>query len=83
MKLKCLWFVSLALLGASCTHMISADAVDGTLRRVADRHDAYVQADPQLSDLERRADLRDTQLLRQALDTAEGKAPATQPTTQP
>ena len=59
-------------------HMISADAVDGTLRGVIARHDAYVQKDAKLTAAQRQADLLDTQLLIADLNAAEGIA-----TTQP
>jgi hypothetical protein len=55
---------------------IQATAVDGTFRRVADRHDKYIASDASLSPLEKRIDLRDTELLRGVLDAAK---PATQP----
>lgn len=65
----------LALAGVltSCTppsNYIRSEAVDGPFRGVADRHDAYVNADESLDDLERRIYLRDTELLRRLLDEA-------------
>jgi hypothetical protein len=44
--------------------------VDGTFRRVAARHDKYIADDITLSPLEKRIDLRDTELLRGVLDAA-------------
>jgi hypothetical protein len=58
---------------------LNVNAVDGTFRRVADRHDAYVAQDPALDDLHRRVALRDTALLRSTLDAAKRSA-TTQPT---
>lgn len=64
-------FLLCALCLTGCaTNMIRADAIDGTLRRVAERHDVYIQADPDLDELERDIYLRDTELLRRLLDEA-------------
>lgn len=52
------------------TGTIQADAVDGTFRRVAERHDRYIAADPGLSAVEKSVSLRDTGLLRAVLDAA-------------
>lgn len=70
-------FTALVLI-AGCATGINPAAVDGAFRRVADRHDRYVNADALLSPLEKRIDLRDTELLRGVLDAAK-KTPATQP----
>lgn len=64
-----------ALAGCSANG-INPAAVDGAFRRVADRHDKYVNADDTLSPIEKRIDLRDTTLLRGVLDAAK---PSTQP----
>ena len=53
------------------TGMIRAEAVDGTLRAVAGRHDKYITADSTLVDIERRIYLRDTELLTHLLDEAQ------------
>lgn len=58
------------LTGCAGPGMIDSANVDGTLRDVLDRHDAYVDTDEGLSDLERRAYLRDAQLLREVLNEA-------------
>jgi hypothetical protein len=62
--------------GCATSGTIRAAAVDSTFRRVADRHDKYINADPTLSDLEKRVDLRDTAVLRGVLD--EANKPTTQ-----
>lgn len=71
---KCVGFLCLAAcaLGVGCApkHTINADAIDGPLYRVSDRHDAYVQNDESLSDVERSTALRDTELLRKVTDEA-------------
>ena len=66
----------LAVTGCASTGTIRAAAVDSTFRRVADRHDKYVNSDANLSPLEKSVDLRDTAVLRGVLDAA--KAPTTQ-----
>ena len=43
---------------------IRADMVEGTVLRVADRHDVYTNADVSLNRDERKRNLRDTELLR-------------------
>lgn len=60
------------------TGSLRVAAVEGAFRRVAIRHDNYVNVDPSLTPLERRIDLRDTELLRAAIEAAKG-----QPTTRP
>jgi hypothetical protein len=61
--------VSLACL-TSCTGMISAASVDPLIRTVSDRHDAYVNGDQSLSQVQRETYLRSTTLLRKLLDEA-------------
>lgn len=68
---------------AGSSGTIRAAAVDSTFRRVAARHDAYVNGDATLPPLAKTIALQDTALLRGVLDEA-GKtvtpaAPATQP----
>jgi hypothetical protein len=80
-RIASLLFLTLALCSlvavAGCqSGTIQAAAVDGAFRRVAARHDVYVASDPLLSPLEKRIDLRDTELLRGVLNAAK---PATQP----
>jgi hypothetical protein len=70
--------LALVLLAGCGATGINPAAVDGAFRRVAARHDAYIQADNDLSPIEKRIDLRDTELLRGVLDAAK-KTPATQP----
>ena len=45
-------------------------SIEGSLRRVVKRHDAYVKADGALKALEKRVNLRDTELLEKAVATA-------------
>lgn len=63
--------ISLVLLcGCGTPGYIRADAIDGTVKRIRQRHDFYVKADSELAPLERRANLRDTELLETALNEA-------------
>lgn len=56
---------------ASCQMgMIRADAIDGPVNRIADRHDAYVQEDASLSDEEKSIYLRSSELLRRIIAEA-------------
>jgi hypothetical protein len=59
-----------SVVGCTGPGVIQAQAIDGSVRRVADRHDEYVQRDQFMSELERRIALRDTELLRKVLDEA-------------
>lgn len=66
---RILAIVALVAVLPSCkVGMLSADLIDGSLRGIADRHDAYVQVDPGLTDLERKVFLRDTEIVRRILD---------------
>lgn len=49
---------------------VSVSAIEGSVRIVADRHDAYVAADTGLSESERQTRLRTTELLRQVVNEA-------------
>jgi hypothetical protein len=56
---------------ASCqTGMIRADAIDGPVNRITERHDAYVREDDSLSDEEKAIYLRSSELLRRILAEA-------------
>jgi hypothetical protein len=56
---------------ASCqTGMIRADAIDGPVNRITDRHDAYVKADDSLSNEEKSIYLRSSELLRRVIAEA-------------
>ena len=57
--------------GGCSTSTIRVEAIADPVRLVADRHDAYIQADDTLSDLERETYLRTTSLLRQVIEEAE------------
>ena len=50
--------------------MIRAEAIEGTLRRTLHRHQTYTKNNETLSDLQRRVDLRDGELLERVLDAA-------------
>ena len=55
----------------SCqTGMIRADAIDGPVKRIADRHDSYVKEDASLSDEEKSIYLRSSELLRRIIAEA-------------
>ena len=56
--------------GCSPAGYIRADAVDGTLRRVVRRHKTYTKADESLTELERKLNLRDGELLIETLNAA-------------
>jgi hypothetical protein len=65
--------VSLSVVGCSPSGTIRADSVREHWTLVANRHDAYVRADPTLGDANdprRSAYLRSTQIIRQQLDAA-------------
>ena len=51
--------------------MIRAEAIDGTLRGLCDRHDSYVVKDDTLSSAQKETNLRDSALLRKVLDEAQ------------
>lgn len=68
--------LALVLLAGCTSGMITATAVDTPMRKVAARHDAYINADTKLSPVEKSVYLRDTAELIQILDAAK---PATQP----
>lgn len=73
--------ILLMLVGCGAPGYIKASAIDGTLRRVIERHDAYTDADPALDEklgkskkdkqarvLQYRTNKRDTELLLELLD---------------
>lgn len=61
----------LTLMFASCqTGMIRADAIDGPVNRISDRHDAYVKEDASLSADEKAIYLRSSELLRRVIAEA-------------
>ncbi len=62
-----------ALLLPACapTHAVDADAIAGPLKAVAARHDAYVVADPSLSDPEKTTALRSSKILIEIVDEAQ------------
>lgn len=61
--------LAFALAFAGCSG-IQASAIDGSLRGIVSRHKAYTEADTSLSDLERRVNLRDGELLIDILEEA-------------
>ena len=63
----------LALAGCGTPGYIRADAIESTVGHIIKRHDAYVDADPTLDDLERRIYKRDGDLLKVLF--AEAKQP--------
>lgn len=62
----CLWMG-----GCGAPGYIKAEAIEGTLHRVIERHDHYTDRDIGLAPLERRANLRDTELLMKLLEEAQ------------
>lgn len=62
--------VSMLFLASCQTGMIRADAIDGPVNRIADRHDAYVKEDNSLSNEERAIYLRSSELLRRVIAEA-------------
>lgn len=54
-----------------CKGMIHVDNVAGTFADVAERHDAYVNADTKLTPVERDIAKRDTALLRDVISGAQ------------
>lgn len=57
--------------GCGTPGYIKASAIEGTLVRLIDRHDVYVEADASLSEPQRRANLRDGTLLKKLLSEAQ------------
>lgn len=76
LPLSVMGFASVMLLllvfstGCSGRTMVDASNIEQPLNDVADRHDEYTRNNEDLSDLEERADLRDTELLREIIDQA-------------
>jgi len=70
-KPKRLWLALLFLLGACSMNMIHVDAIAAPVADISARHDAYVQTDSNLSDLEREVYLRDTELLGLVIEEAQ------------
>lgn len=62
--------LALAATGCSQPGMVSVSAIDAPVNAVCDRHDAYVEADTSLSDLEKETYLRTTTLLRRVVEEA-------------
>lgn len=66
----------LMLAGCSSPGYVRADAIEGTLKRVAERHDAYTVAavaSGHVTKKQGRVDLRDTKLLLKLIETAKSK----------
>lgn len=59
------------LAGCASKGMVHVDSIAVPMRAVAERHDAYVNADESLSDLEKRVFLRSSQILLEVIDAAE------------
>lgn len=68
--------VLVALCASGCTSSgyVHVDTFDGLIGPVADRHDAYVQADKTLDETQKRVFLRSTELLRKIIDEAKKAA---------
>lgn len=65
--------VLLVCLGGCAGNMISVDAIEDSVAKVAERHDAYVNADATLSAEDKALYLRTTEILRGVMEAA--KAP--------
>jgi hypothetical protein len=61
---------TLALSGCSPAGYVRAEAIDGLVTRICDRHDAYVKADPSLAADKRGTYLDSSKVLRQVLAEA-------------
>ena len=60
-----------AFLPSCSMNMIHVDAIANSVADISARHDAYVEADPLLSDIEREIYLRDTELLGRVIEEAQ------------
>lgn len=69
--LLCLALLVLALAGCGTPGYVSAEAIQPSWERIRARHDAYTKQDKALTDVKRRANLRDTELLGQVLEEAQ------------
>ena len=58
---------------------ISAVAIEAPMTGVMQRHDAYVTADANLTDVEKTTFLRSSELVKKAMDTALERNPAVPP----
>ncbi len=74
--MKKILIILLLLVGCGTPGFIRADAIEGTVKRLVDRHDVYVEADPSLSDLQKRVNKRDGELLLLLLE--ESQKPTTE-----
>jgi len=70
-RLKHFWLAPVLLLSACSMNMIHVDAIADSVAMISERHDAYVEADPALSALEREVYLRDTELLGLVIEEAQ------------
>lgn len=62
--------LAMVTVGCGSAEAIRPDAIQGSVMDVCSRHDAYVKADENLSDLERRTYLASSALLIQVVNTA-------------
>lgn len=74
-KTAVLGLASVCLVGCAPKASINANTVAQPMRDVAARHDAYVNSDTSLSDLERSIYLRDTEILNTIIDEATSTDP--------
>lgn len=65
-----------ALYGCQSKGTIVAGAIDVPMTKIMERHDAYVNADSGLTQVERDTYLRSSELMRRVLDTATGRSTA-------
>ena len=67
---KTLLMLSVLFLAGCSTNTIHVDALQGVLGPVLERHDTYIGKDAKLSDVERRAFLRSSEMLRAVVKAA-------------
>ncbi len=68
--LRVVFLVPVLFLASCQTGMVRADAIDGPVNRISDRHDTYVREDGSLSDDEKSIYLRSSELLRRIVEEA-------------
>lgn len=67
---KYIWAL-IFLIGCGTPGYIRADAIEGTVTAIIDRHDAYVDNDPSLKELERRIYKRGGELIKMLIEEAQ------------
>lgn len=66
-----LLFIAIVFASSGCSSgMIRVEAIQDSVERICDRHDVYVQQDPNLDDVQRESQLLTSHLLRQVVAEA-------------